>query len=81
MQRRGTRHVDRGSGTREKKLNGKLPIIVVGPHNQSDLHEADYHLESFDPRQLLNVLQAVAPERVSAIEQHEDEMRDDETGG
>jgi DNA-binding NtrC family response regulator len=60
-----------------KHINPRLPVIVIGPHAGPD--DADYHVESFDPRQLLNVLQAIAPEKISAISKHEDELRDDET--
>ena len=61
-----------------KKINSKLPIIVIGP--EGDNQEADYHVRSFDPRRLLDVLQNLMPEEVSAIIEHEDEMRDDEAG-
>ena len=63
-----------------KGLNPQRPVVVVGP-DLGDVDEADYHVESFDPRRLLDVLQSIMPDKVNAIEEHEDEMRDDETAG
>jgi DNA-binding NtrC family response regulator len=61
-----------------RELNSRVPVITVGP-GADTVPPPDYHVESFDPRQLLNVLQRVTPEKVAAIEKHEDDMRDDET--
>jgi DNA-binding NtrC family response regulator len=61
-----------------KELNPERPIVVVGP-DQGNIGDADYHVESFDPRRLLDVLQSITPDKVNAIEEHEDEIRDDET--
>lgn len=61
-----------------KKANSKLPVIVVGSLN-GRIDSADYHVESFDPRNLLNILQSLTPEKVEAIMDHEEELRDDET--
>jgi DNA-binding NtrC family response regulator len=63
-----------------KELKRQRPIVVVGP-DLGDIGEADYHVESFDPRRLLDVLQSIMPDKVNAIEEHEDEMREDETVG
>src|SRR5205807_502609 len=62
-----------------KKVNSKLPVIVVGPLN-GKIDHADYHVESFDPKTLLNVLQSLMPEKINAIVEHEQEMREDESG-
>jgi CheY-like chemotaxis protein len=62
-----------------KAMNRRLPVIVVGPLNGSAVHQADYHIESFEPRRLLDLLQSLMPQKVSAITEHEDKLRDDET--
>jgi DNA-binding NtrC family response regulator len=60
-----------------KKMNPKLPIIVIGPEGDT-IVEPVYHVRSFDPRRLLDVLQSLLPDKITAIIDHEDEMRDDE---
>ena len=60
-----------------KKMNPKLPIIVIGPEGDT-IVEPVYHVRSFDPRRLLDVLQSLQPDKITAIIDHEDEMRDDE---
>lgn len=60
-----------------KKLHPKLPVIVVGPLS-ARMEHADFHVESFDPKRLLNVLQAIEPDRVEAIIEQEDKLRDKE---
>lgn len=61
-----------------KKINPRLPVIVVCPW-MNKIPEADFHVPSFDPRQLLDVLQSILPAKISAILDHEDEMRDAES--
>ena len=60
-----------------KKINPGLPIIVICPW-MNRIPGADFHVPSFDPRQLLDVLQSILPAKISAILDHEDEMRDAE---
>ena len=60
-----------------KKMNPRLPIIVICPW-MNRIPGADFHVPSFDPRQLLDVLQSILPAKISAILDHEDEMRDAE---
>jgi len=59
-----------------KELAPSMPVIVVGAYNRPD--RADYHVESFDPRALLDTLQSLQHEKVAAITQHEDKLRADE---
>ena len=63
-----------------KEINSKLPVIIVGPE-YGRVEQADFHVESFDPKRLLEVLQDIQPEKISAINAHEDELRDDEVSG
>jgi CheY-like chemotaxis protein len=62
---------------RVKKTNPRMPVIVVGPLNER-IDRADHHVESFDPKRLLSVLQNLLPEKVEAICEHEEELRADE---
>ena len=60
-----------------KELNPELPVAVVGPPYRR-VDQANYHVQSFDPKRLLDVLQGIEPQKISAIIEHEDELRDDE---
>ena len=61
-----------------KEARPELPIIIVGPdYGRVDL--ADYHVQSFDPRHLLEVLQTIKPATISAISNREDELREAES--
>ena len=48
-----------------KQIKSRLPIVVVGP--EGDCDAADYHVESFNPVKLLEVLQKLRPEETLAI--------------
>ena len=60
-----------------KNINPRLPIIAICPWLDR-IPGVDYHVPTFDPRQLLDVLQSIMPAKISAILEHEDEMRDAE---
>ena len=59
-----------------KNSNPKVPVILVGP-GAGGTPQADFHVDSFDPKRLLETLQELAPEKISAITEHEDNLRDD----
>ena len=50
-----------------KQIKPSLPIIAVGIHGHCG--PADYHVESFNPAKLLDVLQKLLPAETAAIEQ------------
>lgn len=60
-----------------REINEKAPVIVIGPYD-GNIQQADYYVDSYDPRQLLDVLQRLEPEKVSAIADHDHELRDAE---
>jgi CheY-like chemotaxis protein len=60
-----------------RKINSKLPIIVIGPEGDK-LDEPVFQVRSFDPQRLLDVLQSLLPDKITAISDHEDEMRNEE---
>jgi len=63
-----------------KEINPRLPVIVVGPE-YGRVQGAEIHVPSFEPKQLLDALQSLLPEKISAIIEHEDELREDEVSG
>ena len=61
-----------------KQTSPKLPIVLVGPADGAAAQQADYLVRSFDPRNLLDVLQQIAPQRVSEILHRDDQLRETE---
>ena len=58
-----------------RKLRGvrsNVPIITVAASGHDPCGDEDFHVSSYDPRHLLNVLENVAPERIRAIERNEE---------
>lgn len=49
-----------------------LPLVVICPPGDARCDGADHYLESFDPRQLLAILQNLVPEKAAVIEAHEE---------
>ena len=62
-----------------KGWNPKVPVILVGP-GAGGTPQADYHVDSFDPKRLLELLQELVPAKISAISDYETELRDNEKG-
>jgi DNA-binding NtrC family response regulator len=57
-----------------KEIKPGIPIVVItGPHEDT-CPSADHHLESFDPKQLLAILQNLQPVAHAEIEKHEEEL-------
>lgn len=59
-----------------KSCAPKVPAILVGP-GAGGMPQADYHVGSFDPKRLLELLQELMPGKVSAISEYEDKLRGD----
>ena len=57
-----------------KKIKSNLRIVIISGPGRSDCEGADRHLESFDPRRLLEVLRAFQPEEVAEIEEREEKL-------
>jgi CheY-like chemotaxis protein len=51
-----------------RKVKPSLAIVAVSAPGADGCEGADHHLESFDPRQLLQVLERMVPEQTKAIE-------------
>ena len=57
-----------------KSLQPKMPIIVISAPGFTGCPEADYHLESFDPAKLLEILRGLKPDATASIEKRNEEL-------
>jgi DNA-binding NtrC family response regulator len=57
-----------------RQIKPGLRVIVISGPDGAVCPEADFHVESLDPRKLLETLQRLNPEDVEAIEQHEERL-------
>jgi DNA-binding response OmpR family regulator len=55
-----------------REIEPNVPIVVTSDRGYVDCGEVEYHLEKFEPRKLLDVLQTLRPRDVSRIESHDD---------
>jgi CheY-like chemotaxis protein len=59
---------------RFKAIKPGIPVVAISGPGGAPCHEADHQLESFDPRELLNILRAMQPDQVRIIEEQEEEL-------
>jgi CheY-like chemotaxis protein len=52
-----------------------MPVIAVGMPRSEVCDGADHHLESFDPRRLLALLEKLRPEDTAAIERRNETLK------
>jgi DNA-binding response OmpR family regulator len=57
-----------------KRLQPKMPVIIIAAPGSDGCLEADYHLRSFDPAKLLETLRSLKPEASAAIEKRNEEL-------
>ncbi len=57
-----------------KKLQPKLPVIVISAPGFEECADADYHLESFMPAELLELLKTLQPKEAEDIERRNEEL-------
>jgi DNA-binding response OmpR family regulator len=57
-----------------KRIQPKMPIIVIAAPGFGGCAEADYQLESFDPGKLLEILRGLKPEAAAEIEKRNEEL-------
>jgi DNA-binding NtrC family response regulator len=57
-----------------KVIKPELPIIAIASPRADRCPAADYHLESFDPRKLLEIITALYPEAARKIEKRNEEL-------
>ena len=56
-----------------KKISPHMAIIIVGQPLFPDV--ADFHVRSYDPAHLLEVLERLNAEKAQALDRHEEELR------
>jgi hypothetical protein len=61
-----------------KEIKPKIPIIAISGPGGKDCPGADYRLESFEPRVLLELLVALKPKETMEIEKREEELENEQ---
>jgi DNA-binding response OmpR family regulator len=62
-----------------KALQPKVPIIILDAPGCRGCPEADYHLQSFDPAKLLEILRGLTPKESAEIEKRNEDLNRDQT--
>jgi DNA-binding response OmpR family regulator len=57
-----------------KAISPTLPIIVISGPAEKMCAGADKYLDSFDPKRLLGILQALEPEKTAEIEKQNEDL-------
>jgi CheY-like chemotaxis protein len=57
-----------------KSTQPKIPIIVIAAPGFAGCPDADFHLESFDPAKLLEILRGLKPKASAEIEKRNEEL-------
>ena len=57
-----------------KALQPKIPVIVISAPGFTGCPAADYHLESFEPAKLLEILRSIEPKESAEIEKRNEEL-------
>lgn len=60
-----------------RAINPRIPIIVISIPGSRLCPGADHELESFDPRKLLGILQALQPTETAEIEKRNEDLAKD----
>lgn len=59
-----------------KAIHSKIPVIVICTPRGTPCKLADHSLETFDPRQLLGLLQTLQPEATARIERRNEDLEE-----
>ena len=59
-----------------RKIKPDLRVVVISGPSDAACPDADFHVESLDPRKLLETLKRLNPDDVEQIEQHEEQLND-----
>lgn len=57
-----------------KEFRSDVPLVAVGAPNASYCDGVQYHLDSFNPAKLLELLQRLQPEQAKAIEERNEDL-------
>jgi CheY-like chemotaxis protein len=58
-----------------KQVKPGIPVVAISGPGDDHCLGADRHVESFDPRKLLEALRDLAPEEVEGVELHEEQLK------
>lgn len=61
-----------------KRIAPSVPVILVHRPLGEKCDEADYQLDTFDPRRLLALLQGLCPEETEAVEMRNENLKQEE---
>jgi DNA-binding NtrC family response regulator len=61
-----------------KQINPAMPVIIIHRPLSEPCTGADYQLDTFDPRQLLTLLQNLCPEQAEAVEKRNESLKSQE---
>jgi response regulator RpfG family c-di-GMP phosphodiesterase len=64
-----------------KQIEPQITVIQVCNPRHTPCRDADYTLESFDPRRLLALLEKLQPEAIAAIEKRNEDLEDAQYNG
>lgn len=59
---------------RLRQIRPTTPVVVVGRSPNSECNAADYKVETFEPGELLAVLQRLCPQQTQAVEKRNEEL-------
>jgi CheY-like chemotaxis protein len=62
-----------------KSLQPKTPVILIHSPQSDNSRLADHQLDSFQPVQLLELLQSLQPEKIEAIEKNNERLAKEES--
>ena len=57
-----------------KAIHPKIPVIVIAAPGFDGCPRADFHLESFNPAKLLEILRGLKPKESARIEKHDEDL-------
>lgn len=61
-----------------KRIRPNIPVVAISTPRSGDSRLADYHLETFEPARLLELLKKLEPERSQAIEEQNERLAAEE---
>ena len=61
-----------------KDLRADIPVIVIGGPRASHCSSADYYLDSFEPRKLLDLIQSLNPRKTELLIKRDKELAEKE---
>jgi CheY-like chemotaxis protein len=61
-----------------KQINPTVPVVIIHRPLSEPCSGADHQLDTFDPKQLLDLLQSLCPEHTKAVEKRNEKLKAEE---